>query len=68
MDYKKMLSKPIITCKDLLDLGLPDRQVKRVIHDAKKDAVLAGFEFYRGKQNFAPTKFVCQIMGFEKVA
>ena len=43
-------------------------QAKRVVHDAKKKAVSAGFTFYNGKQNFAPFKFICEIIGIGEVA
>ncbi|QDK71896.1 DUF3173 domain-containing protein [Lactococcus protaetiae] len=65
---RNLISKPIITCEDLIQLGLPPTQAKRVIHDAKKKAVLAGFTFYNGKQNFAPSKFIFEIIGIAEVA
>lgn len=65
---QKFINKPIITCEDLVKLGLPRTQAKRVIHHAKKSAVLAGFTFYNGKQDFAPSKFVCEIIGIGEVA
>ncbi|MGY3735938.1 DUF3173 family protein [Lactococcus taiwanensis] len=65
---QKLINKPIITSDDLEKLGIPPTQAKRVIHDAKKNAVSEGFSFYRGKQNFAPSKFVCEIIGIGEVA
>ncbi|MBK5076291.1 DUF3173 family protein [Lactococcus lactis] len=65
---QKLINKPIITSEDLEQLGIPPTQAKRVVHDAKKRAVSAGFTFYNGKQNFAPFKFICEIIGIGEVA
>ncbi|MDT2914937.1 DUF3173 family protein [Lactococcus lactis] len=65
---QKLINKPIITSEDLEQLGIPPTQAKRVVHDAKKRAVSAGFTFYSGKQNFAPFKFICEIIGIGEVA
>lgn len=65
---QKLMNKPIITSEDLEQLGIPPTQAKRVVHDAKKRAVSAGFTFYNGKQNFAPFKFICEIIGIGELA
>ncbi|MCT0037790.1 MAG: DUF3173 family protein [Lactococcus lactis] len=65
---QKLINKPIITSEDLEQLGIPPTQAKRVVHDAKKKAVSAGFTSYNGKQNFAPFKFICEIIGIGEVA
>ena len=65
---QKLINKLIITSEYLEQLCIPPTHAKMVLHDAKKKAFSAGFTFYNGKQNFAPFKFICEIIGIGEVA
>ncbi|WEA55582.1 DUF3173 family protein [Lactococcus lactis] len=58
-----MANRYVMDVKELENIGIPINQAKRIIREAKKKAVKAGFTFYVGKQNFAPKKFVLEILG-----
>jgi len=57
------MDKKFIDYKDLVTLGFPKEQARRIIRIAKTTLVSRGIEFYNGKRvGLVPTSVVSEIL------